>query len=334
MRNFFIVVFCIICSTTFAKVVAEGECGRHATWSLDDEGTLQIEGKGPLHHYYWGVKPWDRYYEDIKRIVVTEGITKVHSRAFDGLPNLESLSLPSTLKHISGECSASTAEKFMNIHVHNDNPYYCSVDGVLYNKQRTTLVMFPPGREGQYRVLDGVTVIGRYAFCHSLLDSVILPQSLNRIEWCSFANSRFTRIDLPEQLKFIDSHAFFDANAANIHLPSKVKNIKYCAFANCKNLEEIVIDAESNKIPKEAFLYCSSLKSVKVIGKTKKICKSAFYGCVNLESVDLGGNMRKISKGAFDNCKKLKSVTIMSEKTRKPLSDAIQRSDVVILPTL
>lgn len=45
MRNFFVVIFCIICSTTFAKVVAEGECGRHATWSLDDEGTLQIEGK-------------------------------------------------------------------------------------------------------------------------------------------------------------------------------------------------------------------------------------------------------------------------------------------------
>lgn len=297
-------------SVTMATVVALGECGKHATWSLDDNGTLLIEGTGALHHFYWWVKPWDKYYKDVKRVVINEGIKHVYPHIFGGLENLESIDLPSTLKTFSGDCLSPSSEKVMNISVHRDNHNFCSVDGILYDKDMTTLVKFPSGRGGEYIVPDGIKIIGEAAFFESQLKKITLAQSVRKIESKAFNHSQILYFNLPEKLEYIGSYAFSRTNAANIHLPSSVKTIKSCAFDNCKNLEEIVIDIESNKIPKEAFLYCSSLKSVKVIGKTKKICRRAFYGCVNLESVVLGDNMRKISKDAFDKCKKLKSVTI------------------------
>ncbi len=270
MRSFLVLIFCMFFSATMAKVVASGECGKHATWSLDDNGTLLIEGTGALHHFYWWVKPWDKYYKDVKKVVINEGIKHVYPHIFGGLENLESIDLPSTLKTFSGDCLSPSSEKVMNISVHRDNQNFCSVDGILYDKDMTTLVKFPSGRGGEFIVPDGIKIIGEAAFFESQLKKITLAQSVCKIESKAFSHSQILCFNLPEQLEYIGSYAFSRTNAATIHVPSRVKTIKYCAFGNCKNLEEIVIDIESNKIPKEAFLNCPSLKSIKVIGKRGK----------------------------------------------------------------
>ena len=75
-----------------------------------------------------------------------------------------------------------------NIFVDEGNASYTSVDGVLFNKDCTSLIDYPAGKElPDYEIPESVTSIGRSAFrdCVSLT-SVTIPGSVTKIEWCAF----------------------------------------------------------------------------------------------------------------------------------------------------
>lgn len=154
--------------------------------------------------------------------------------------NITSVSLPNTVRTVYAEdCSAAayyTAE---------DNPYLCSVDGVLYSKDMDRLVRYPQGRtDRHYKVADTVKVIDRYAFSHAEeLAAVELPEGLKKIEEAAFAKTEIPTFCLPESLEYIGDGAFAcNTCLETITIPKNVSEISM-AFEQCDYLESIVLES-------------------------------------------------------------------------------------------
>ncbi|WP_024861455.1 leucine-rich repeat protein [Ruminococcus flavefaciens] len=154
--------------------------------------------------------------------------------------NITSVSLPDTVRTVYAEdCSAAayyTAE---------DNPYLCSVDGVLYSKAMDRLVRYPQGKtDRRYKVADTVKVIDQYAFCHAEeLAAVELPEGLMKIGEAAFAETEIPTFCLPESLEYIGDGAFAHNNCLEtITIPKNVSEM-IIPFMQCDHLESIVLES-------------------------------------------------------------------------------------------
>lgn len=115
-------------------------------------------------------------------------VTYIERGAFDHCPFLTSLSIPSTVKLIKDFASYAYGDKFLGcislkaIHVDEDNPAYTSDNGVLFNKDKTMLYLYPRAKKGEYVVPSSVTAINVFAFsgCHEL-ESVFIHKGVTEI---------------------------------------------------------------------------------------------------------------------------------------------------------
>jgi hypothetical protein len=138
--------------------------------------------------------------------------------AFLNNAGITSLEIPNTVTNIGSgaflSCSSLTA-----ITVDASNQFYSSVNGVLFNKDQTTLVQYPPGLDGNYTIPPGVTIIGHSAF-----------------ETCM----NMTHFTIPDTVTVISDAAFYHcANLTNIKVGSGVTNVWFGAFISCDKLKGI-----------------------------------------------------------------------------------------------
>lgn len=107
----------------------------------------------------------------------------------------------------------------------------------------------------------------------------------------------------------------YKGTSASVTVPSDITEIGNGAFANCKNLESVIILGNVVTVGERAFYGCTALNGVVFQTGLKSVEKWAFYGCTALENVVFPEGMEKIGELAFYNCSSLKSVTIPSSVT-------------------
>ena len=83
-----------------AAVVESGNCGNNVTWNLDNGGTLTISGTGDMNDYFVDTDPWYNYRNDIKCIVITDGVSSIGEWAFSNCNWAESVTIPDSVKTI------------------------------------------------------------------------------------------------------------------------------------------------------------------------------------------------------------------------------------------
>lgn len=195
---------------------------------------------------------------------------------------LSEVSIPSAVSDI-GERAFAT-NKIEKINVEEDNQYYTSIDGVLFNKSETEIIDYPNYTEAEfYAVPQSVTSIGEYAFGGDIpsLKTVIIPDTVTEI-----GNGAFMDF---YGLEYID-------------IPTSVTEIGDNAFNGCSQLASITIPNSVTEIGASAFRYCSSLQSVSLTEGLKSIGDYAFSGAYELSNITLPNSLNDISPTAFFYC--------------------------------
>ncbi len=247
----------------------------------------------------------------------TYSVTGIGSLAFYGCSGLTSVTIPNSVTSI-GVYAFFSCSGLTSFSVAGDNSNYCSKEGVLFNKQQTTLIQYPARKQGEYVIPNSVTSIVDYAFygC-SGLTSLTIPNSITSIVDYAFAGcSSLTSITIPNSITSIGNEAFAGCSSlTSITIPNSVTNIGKGAFSGCSSLSSVTISNSVTSIEESVFSNCSSLTSIEIPNSVTSIGLYAFSDCSSLTSVTIPNSVTNIGKGAFSGCSSLSSMTIPNSVT-------------------
>jgi hypothetical protein len=248
-------------------------------------------------------------------LAIAPSVTTIGKYAFMGCNGLTgSLIIPPSVIFI-GSGAFSDCSGF--IEVDAANPNYSSQDGVLFNKDKTTLIKCPSFKTGSYAIPPTVTVISEFAFsgCKALTGSLVIPSSVKTIgPWAFYECSGFNgTITIPESVTTIGDWAFYKCYRLKgpLVLPTTLTTIGHGVFYECSSLNSLLtIPASVTTIGNYAFYYCSGFTgSLTIPPSVTSIGTYAFSGCFYLTgSLTIPPSVTAIGKEAFRYCEGFKTI--------------------------
>ena len=255
-------------------LIASGTCGDNLTWELSCDSVLTISGTGEMGEASWR----SDYKEQIKEVVIEDGITSITSSAFNGCTSLRTISIGSGISSI-GSYAFSWSEKLTYINVSSENQNYCSVEGVLFDKEQTKLINFPEGKQGiNYTIPNSVTSIEEDAFFNSqYLDSITIPYSVINIATDAFLKSSVTKVNI------VDLRVWCTKNYEG--WTASQYNTLYDLYLNGEFVSNIVIPDDVNSLGKFAFSQCRSILSVSIPENVTTIGYGVFFFSKDISTI-------------------------------------------------
>ena len=197
-----------------------GTCGDNLTWVLDDDGILTISGTGTMTDYSnISSMPWYDYREDIKSVIIGDGVTSVGNYAFPHHYSLTSVTIPDSVTAI-GSCA-------------------------FFNCSGLSAVDIP----------NSVTSIGDSAFTYCPFTSIVIPESVTSMGSGVFSNcNNLTFVTIEDGVTSIGEGDFkYCSKLSSITIPGSVTSIGDYAFSNCSSLTEVVFEGNAPSIDDSAF---------------------------------------------------------------------------------
>jgi hypothetical protein len=273
---------------------------------------------------------------DLTSVELSEGLIEIGNLAFYFCRNLEYVELPSSLVKI-GEfafvgCSAITSfyiprnvtsiakNAFLyctgvnDFMVSGSNPCYKSVAGVLYTKDMTMLVAYPPAATAaSYVIPETVTRLQDFAFhFNDHLTQVTIPESVTWVGGAAFRDcDGLTSLYFPDGITHIGSSGFSECdNLTSVHLPANLDTIHNNMCGELTSLTSITIPRSVRCIDNYAFQKATGFKSIifEEGSCLDSIGMSAFDECTSLESFDMPNSVTKIGGEPFGFCYSLKNI--------------------------
>jgi hypothetical protein len=241
----------------------------------------------------------------LTNIVIPDSVVIVGSQAFSFCSSLTNAAFGSNVTSV-GDAVFRACNNLIAITVSALNTNYSSVAGVLFNKNQTALVAYPPGQNGSYAIPGNVTSIGETAFetCAGL-KGITLPNSVTNIGLSAFDScSALTNLIIPPGVASIGEDAFYNCTSlSHMTIPNSVTNLGIYALESCVNLTNVTIGTGLTSIPDYLFYNCASLTTVTFGSGVTNIGYSAFGNCISLTNITLPKTITCIGFGAFaDSC--------------------------------
>ena len=269
----------------------------------------------------------------LKDINIPKNLQRLGEYVFVLCEGIEELTLPKTLTEM-GEAAFYGCKSLRTLTVEEGNPKYLTEDGVLFNLDKTTLILFPAQNDmTHYDVPATVTTIEVAAFCVSKLKSVTLSPMLTEIGAEAFIlMDQLESITIPSSLTTIGNGAIaacaslkeiyvsdgvqsigqgaFSENPSlvKVHLPEELTRIESLLFKGCTSLSEVNIPENVNYIGSDAFRDCQSLTEITIPDKVETVGWDAFRGCSGLKKITIGRSVTELAAGTFYGCDNIREI--------------------------
>ena len=272
-------------------------------WSISIDGTLTISAySGNYMPDYYNSKynsiysynpvPWYSQRDEIKKVVIENGVRNIGNFAFEDCQSLRSVSIPFSVVMIG--------------------------EGAFEGCSSLTSVNIP----------NSVTSIGKYAFwgCPNLT-SITIPNTVTTIGDLAFCDCpSLTSITIPNSVMSIGERSFYKcSNLTSVTIPNSVTSIGNRAFGGCTNLTSLIVEKENSRydsrndcnaiIEKESNTLIAGCKKTIIPNTVTSLGDYAFSWCPGLTSITIPKSVTSIGEQAFSDCSALTSITIPESVT-------------------
>ena len=205
-----------------------------------------------------------------------------------------------------------------SIEVEEGNPVMFSIDGVLFNKQKSMLLNYPAGSpRTSYTIPEGITSVGGQAFSYSQnLETIMVPDEVESLGAFAFSYSqKLKEIKLPSNLQKLEQSLFEECKLLqSVTIPQSVTTFSHDVFARCSSLVSFTMPESVDSVGPFLFERCTSLKSVKLSPKLKTLSFALFSRCSSLTDIEIPEGITSI-ESSFSNCTSLKTLDIPASVT-------------------
>ncbi|MDE6384311.1 MAG: leucine-rich repeat protein [Paramuribaculum sp.] len=262
---------------------------------------------------------------ELTSITIPDGVTAIGGNAFYLCTSIKSIHIPAAVTHTAtspnffGRCSS-----LEEITVDPENKEYCSVDGVLYSKDMTTLVQYPVARQGDVILPESVTSLsdfsfsdcealttvniparianiggGAYSYCPNITEFIV---DENNPSYCSvdgvlynkaqttltlYPNARTGSFTVPGNIATLSTNAFRGAGISSIVIPATVSAMSGQTFQDCSNLSKMVdLKPQPQSISYATIHGTPSSMIVYVPAGCKEAYEKAWPAILNIEEIN------------------------------------------------
>ena len=265
----------------------------------------------------------------ITDVIITDGVLEIKSFAFNGLLNLKTIKIASSVKSIETRAFIDCG-KVNSIMIDDKNPKYDSRNSCnAIVETGTNKIIFGCSKT---EFIDSICSIGSYAFSYCTnLEKLRIPCNISEIQENAFEYCKnLIKIETPPTLQKLESFTFSECeNLSEVIINEGTKSIDFTAFYGCNKIKSLNVPNSYEPDDDEIRLY-ESITDVlpslvlplhnnryfiglpknhegyyKIPDGIEHICDAAFYECDKLSVVSLPDSLKYISYMAFNGCHSL-----------------------------
>lgn len=242
-------------------------------------------------------------------LIIPDGVKNIGEGAFSGCSGLTGeVFIPESIESI-GIRAFSEIPGIDKINVDGDNQVYSSINGILYSKDKESLILCPSGKKGNVVIPKTVITIGDYAFydCEGITGDLVIPDNVITIGESAFYRCKNLtgNLIIGNGVTTIGISAFGRCEnfKGNLVIGNSVTSIGQWAFTYCGFVGDLVIPDSVTTIGPLAFSYCEGFTGDLVIGNgITEIKEGTFVSCTGFTNLVIGSKVTTIGKRAFEDC--------------------------------
>lgn len=343
------------------KTPKSGETGQ-LSWRYDPkEQSLTLSGAGAIPDYPIAETPWQEFRDEIKSIVLEEGVTRIGDYAFYDCTALTSVEIPEGVTYI-GESAFACCQSLESVTIPGS---VTEIGEGAFESCDSMLAL---------ELASGLKCVGAFAFSECVaLRELVLPDTVERIERSAFAGTmalhelvipgnvqeigdnafngciQLSSLTLSEGIRVIEEMAFSNCNdLTKVLIPASVECLGDGVFADCLAMEQITVAPESEHyVVRDNILYSKDLsvlvhypaskeeQEFTIPEEVRKIAGLAFASNYFLMEVMLGDHLKEVGSYAFARCSSLSFMSLPAQTTRlgvSPFHDCIRLLEIEVDP--